>query len=302
MRASCKRTCELILVGAWAFMASMCYAHAAGKSPQVETPIIDFQDSPKGNQRRGLWVYGNDFSINPDQSVLITAVGAFDDGSSFGNNVLVGIYDQKSGQRIVGTIVSFKNNGLYQRFNRTRWQRITPIRLGPGKYSVIAANCGPSTDDGHENAYNSLTDGTTPTIRCNSMGGAFNADGGRWLAQKSVWKALPSAISSWSGVRETEVPPFAAASILAVNDDENNRRKRKPTADQFAMFGQREEASIGSRASQNGKQKNKNAHIASSMQNVHNVSESSSRALNAILLLFPLGVEFAARVRRRAKA
>ena len=293
MWVSYKRMCGLVLTGAWALMAGMSYSHAAGKSPQVETPIIDFQDSPKGNQRRGLWVYGNDFSINPDQSVLITAVGAFDDGSSFGNNVLVGIYNQKTGQRIVGTVVSFKNNGLYQRFNRTRWQRITPIRLGPGKYSVIAANCGPATEDGHENAYNSLTDGSTPTIRCNSMGGAFNADGGRWLAQKSVWKGLPSAISSWSGVRETEVPPFAAASILAVNDDENGGRKRKPTANQFAMIGGKEEASLGSR----GPQKEKPI-----IKNVHKVPESSSRALNAILLLFPLGVEFAARARRRAKA
>jgi hypothetical protein len=305
MELTCKQVRGLLLVSSlWIVGLTAGCVHAAGAStPRVEMPLIDFQDSPSGNQRRGLWVYGNDFSINPGQRVVITAMGAFDDGSSFGSRVLMGIYDRNSGRKVVGTLVKFKPGDPYRRSNRTRWQRITPVHLGPGKYTVVAANCGPSVEQGHENAYNSLSDGPVPVLRCNLMRGVFNCDGGRWLAQKSLWKGLPDAIKSWSGAREMATPPFAAASLMAGNEDS------QPAVDS-PVSGVREPLSAGQEdnarqppASPPGNFDNLSLAAGtpkSSPVPVHAVPESGSRALDLMVLCSPLSLTWLGRYRRCA--
>jgi hypothetical protein len=185
---------------------------------RLTAPVFDNQDCPSPNQPEGPCALGNDFTVNPGHKLWVNAMGAFDArGGGLKGDVLVGIYDLQNQRKVAGTFVHFKAPGTsYLYANQSRWQDIAPVLLPPGKYTVIAANYGPSGNPQCASGYSALHNNGESPLRFNPVEGALSMDGGRWLTQARPWRSLPETPPQWEGVRETKTrarPLFAAGSF-----------------------------------------------------------------------------------------
>src|ERR1017187_2067930 len=129
----------------------------------------------------GPYALGNDFTVN--QAISVTAIGAFmSGGSSMAASVSVAIYNVTSGLIVIGTSVNLAvgTTGTGAA-NGSAFQNITPVTLGAGTYSIVAANYGGSS--GAPYWYNANQGGTLPTF--NTGSGLITMGGGRYTAQSS---------------------------------------------------------------------------------------------------------------------
>lgn len=103
---------------------------------------------------------GMDFQVNAGG--FVTAIGAFDNGGDgfLGLPVEVGIFDVGSSTLVPGTFAVF--GGLYPLIAGSAFQAITPVFLGAGTYSIVAANYG--NTGGLERNFNAAFPGTPPTF------------------------------------------------------------------------------------------------------------------------------------------
>jgi len=88
-------------------------------------------------------VLGMDFQVNAGYPISVTAIGAFDNGlNGFGlNSIPVAIYNVTTMTMVPGTMVTF--TGLAGTpAGSSRFLSISPVLLGPGTYSIVAANYG----------------------------------------------------------------------------------------------------------------------------------------------------------------
>jgi hypothetical protein len=104
---------------------------------------IIYQDSVAPNLQNIVGALGMDFTVN--QSIQVTALGAFDNGvnaylaGSAGTGVTVGIFNVNTGM-LVGTSVFFQAGGSYDQIGGDAFQSVNPFVLGPGTYSIVSLN------------------------------------------------------------------------------------------------------------------------------------------------------------------
>jgi hypothetical protein len=124
----------------------------------------------------GPYALGNDFTVN--QSIMITAIGAFDNGGAMVASVPVAIYNMANNTIVSGTLVTLLQ-GTTGDFtaNGSAFMNIAPVTLGPGTYSIVAANYG---QDGEPYWWNHSPQGTEPGF--NDGGGLITLGGGRYAS------------------------------------------------------------------------------------------------------------------------
>jgi hypothetical protein len=110
-------------------------------------PAVGTQTEIVAGSTNGLqnWVgnLGMDFAVN--NSIVVTALGAFDNGSlstlsgSTGSGVSVGIFNVNTGL-LVAPSVFFNASGTYTQSGADAFQSVPSFILTPGEYSIVALN------------------------------------------------------------------------------------------------------------------------------------------------------------------
>lgn len=138
--------------------ATLACVTALAANAQTHTALTSTRVN--GNQNDYPYVLGMDFNVNAGQSILITALGAFDSGQDgFVHDMQVGIYDRNTQTLIPGAFVTLSGTNQVLE-GESRFQTLSSaINLTAGNYSIVAFGFG--TDDPFGNA---RFGGPTPTI------------------------------------------------------------------------------------------------------------------------------------------
>ncbi len=122
---------------------------------------IVYQDLVAPNLQNIVGALGLDFNVN--QSIQVTALGAFDNGvnanlgGSAGTGVTVGIFNVNTGT-LVGPSVFFQAGGIYLQIGADAFQSVSPFVLGPGLYSIVSLNDDNYNTQGAPNNFQVLDD------------------------------------------------------------------------------------------------------------------------------------------------
>ena len=164
---------------------------AAGAVALLAAPAsaeIVYQDSPTGTLQGWGGSLGMDFQVN--NSILVTALGVFDNGVTAnlngvaGQGVQVGIFNVAT-QGLVSPSVTFlqANAGSYTSSGADVFQSVTGFTLTPGEYSIVTVGDVNANTGGAPNASQVL----------NNLGGAITFNGGSRFDYSSAF-ALPQLI------------------------------------------------------------------------------------------------------------
>jgi|HubBroStandDraft_6_1064221.scaffolds.fasta_scaffold292435_2 hypothetical protein len=162
------------------------------RSAQAHASVIaydNFAAAPPGGIQNWQGNLGLDFTVNT--AVLVTALGAFDDGNPanlLGSNpniggVTVGIFDLST-STLVGPAVVITPLNFAAQINGDAFLPVAPFALAPGDYTVVSFN---------DANYNSgFTNQTAATL--NDGGGAINFN-------------VPTALSRYDSGATFDLPP-----------------------------------------------------------------------------------------------
>jgi hypothetical protein len=203
---------KLLGYGGAMMLAAGVLLSGSAKADIVYQDLVD----PTLNLQNIVGALGLDFTVN--QSIQVTALGAFDNGvnanlaGARGWGVTVGIFDVNTGV-LVKPSVSFQAGGSYLQIGGDAFQSVSPFVLGPGQYSIVSLDDPDYNTQGATNAYQHLDD----------LNGAISFVGsGRF---GSLWFQLPP-YSDYGPANPYNAGTFAATVADAV-----------PEPASFLLFG-----------------------------------------------------------------
>lgn len=151
----------------------------------------------------GPYALGMEFTVNT--SIMVTRVGAFDAGAvGFVNSIPVAIYNVANQQLVPGTSVTLSGTTWDYTDGSSRFMNLsTPVTLGPGTYSIVAANYAVA---GGDQAYWYSSSATQPGFNDGGNSISLVSGGGHWASSSGL--VFPTSLAS-SG----SSPTFAAGTF-----------------------------------------------------------------------------------------